>query len=257
MSAAAEINADLCRIADWGKRWHIEFKPSKSATICVSLKHDVEEHPPLFMNNVLIRDSKVLSILGFHFDSRFTWSYMIDSSVRRYRQRLGCLRRVSEYLGLEGLILAYRAFVCPVAEYGSVLMMGASATQLFKFDCMQHLAEQLCSTQFIPLEKRHHAAAIGLLCKLLDGICHEYLQRFCQSFQSSISLPWRSQHLNPIQPFLLANSITTTYLDLFCRSFLGCATEIWNTTKLDDIHSNVCQSWTKLASGTQHIICNV
>ena len=58
----------------------------------------------------------MLSILGFHFDSRLTWSYMIDSSVRRCRQRLGCLRRVSQYLGSGGLILAYRAFVHPVAE---------------------------------------------------------------------------------------------------------------------------------------------
>ena len=140
----------------------------------------------------------------------------------------------------------------PVAEYGSVLMMVASATQLSKFDRMQHLAEQICSTQFIPLEKRRHAAAIGLLCKLLDGTCREYLQRFCSSFQSSISLPQRSQRLNSLRPLLLANSITTTSLDLFCRSFLGCATEIWNTTKLDDICSNVCQSWTKFASGMQH-----
>ena len=28
----------------------------------------------------------------------------------------------------------------------NVLMMEASATQLSKLDCMQHLAEQLCST---------------------------------------------------------------------------------------------------------------
>ena len=129
----------------------------------VSLKRDVEEHPPLSMNNVLIRESKVLSILGFHFDSHFTWSYMIDSTIQRCRQRLGCLRRVSQYLGSEGLILAYQALVHQVAEYGNVLMMGASATQLSRLDRMQHLAEQLCSTQFTPLEKHRHAAAIGLL----------------------------------------------------------------------------------------------
>ena len=136
----------------------------------------------LFYNNVLIRESKVLSILGFHFDSRVTWSYMIDSSVWRCRQRLGCLRWVSQYLGSGGLILAYQAFVRPIAEYGNVLMMGASPTQLSRLDRMQHLAEQLCSTQFTPLEKRRHAAAIGLLCKFLDGTCREYLQRFCPLF---------------------------------------------------------------------------
>ena len=91
LSAAVEINADLCSIADWGRRWHIEFEPLKSNAICASLKRDVEEHPPLFMNGVLIKESKVLSILGFHFDSRLTWGYMIDSTVQRCRQRLGCL----------------------------------------------------------------------------------------------------------------------------------------------------------------------
>ena len=96
------------------------------------------------------------------------YDLVIDSSVRHCRQRLGCLRRVSQYLGSGGLILAYQAFVRPVAEYGNVLMMGASPTQLSRLDRMQHLAEQLCSTQFTPLEKRCHAAAIGLLCKLLD-----------------------------------------------------------------------------------------
>ena len=37
-AAAAEINADLCRVADWERRWHIEFELSKSNTVCVSLK---------------------------------------------------------------------------------------------------------------------------------------------------------------------------------------------------------------------------
>ena len=128
----SEINTDLCSLADWGKRWYIEFEPSKSNALCVSLKHGVEEHPPLIMNGVLIKESKVLSILEFHFDSHLTWDYMIDSTVRRCRQRLGCLRRISKYLGTEGLYLAYWAFVRPVAEYGGILLLGASATQLSK-----------------------------------------------------------------------------------------------------------------------------
>ena len=51
---------------------------------------------------------------------------------------------------------------------------------------MQHFAEHLCSSHFITLQKRHHAAAIGLLCKLLNGTCQEHLQMFCPVFLSSI-----------------------------------------------------------------------
>lgn len=158
---------------------------------------------------------------------------------------------------MEGLGLAYRVFVRLVAEYGAILMMGASATQLSKLNCMQHFAEQLCSMHFIPLERHRYPAAIGLLCKLLDGSCREHLQRLCPSFLSSILLPRRSQRLNIPRPFLLASCFTTTSLDLFCRSFLGCCAELWNTTQLDHICSNVCQSWTELARSMQHVICNV
>ena len=210
LSAADEINADFCSLADWGKRWHIEFEPSKSNALCVSLKCGVEEHPPLFMNGVLIKESKVLSILGFHFDSRLTWDYMIDSTVRCCRQRLGCLRRISEYLGTEDLSLAYRPFVHPVAKYGGIFLLGASATQLSKLDCMQQFAERLCSSSFVLLSRRHHAAALGLLCKLSDGTCREHLQMFCPAFLSSVSLPRRSQLLNLPRPYLLVNSVTAT-----------------------------------------------
>ena len=79
---------------------------------------------------------------------------------------MGCLRRISEFLGTEGLTLAYRAFVRPVAEYGGILMIGASDTQLSRLNHMQHFAEQLCSSHFTPLQRHRHAVAIGLLCKL-------------------------------------------------------------------------------------------
>ena len=67
--------------------------------------------------------------------------------------------------------MAYRAFVRPVAEYGGILLLGASATLLAKLDCMQQFAEWLCSSSFVPLSRCRHVAALGLLCKLLDGTC--------------------------------------------------------------------------------------
>ena len=124
----------------------------------------------------------MLSKLEFHFDSHLTWSYMIDSSIQQCRQRLGCLRQISEYLGTEGLTLAYHIFVCPVAEYSSILMMGASDTQLSKLDHIQHFAEQSGSSLVISLQKHCHAA-IGLLCKSLVkntcSRCRCFVQHSC------------------------------------------------------------------------------
>ena len=153
--------------------------------------------------------------------------------------------------------MAYQAVVCPVAEYGGILLLGASATQLAKLDCMQQFAERLCSSSFVPLSRHRHAAALGLLCKLLDGTCRKHLQMFCPAFLSSVSLPWRSQCLNLPRPYLLINPITATSLDLFRRSFLGCIADIWNDVQLDHIRSSVYQSWTLLLCEMQNVICTV
>ena len=101
--------------------------------------------------------------------------------------------------------------------------MGASAIHLSKLDRMQQFAEKLCSSHFIPLQKRR-----DLLCKLLDGTCREHLQMFCPAFTSSIR---RSHHVNIPRPFLLADLITATSLDLFfLKVFLN------NWTKFTQLH---------------------
>ena len=79
-----------------------------------------------------------LKILGFHFDPR-------------------------------GFIVAYKSFVRPVCEYGSVAIMGASATHLSKLDFIQKMAERFSGCKFPSLHFRCEASAVGLLCKLLDS----------------------------------------------------------------------------------------
>ena len=122
---------------------------------------------------------------------------------------------------------------------------------------MQQFAERLCLSSFVPLSRRGHASALGLLCKLLDGTCREHLQIFCPTFLSSVSLPRRSQCLNLPRPYLLIDPITATSLDLFRRSFLECIANVWNNVQLDHIQSNVCQSWTVLSCNMQTVICTV
>ena len=103
MSAAIEIRANLCSIADWERRWHIEFEPSKFNAICVSLKRDVEEHPPLFMNGVLIKESKVLSILGFDlglYDRFYSMTLQTEAGMSKKNIRVSWHRGF--VLGLSG-----------------------------------------------------------------------------------------------------------------------------------------------------------
>ena len=126
-----------------------------------------------------------MKILGIYFDRRLTWGHMIDQLTIRCCQRLGALFRVREYLGQSGLVVAYKSFVRPVCEYGSVIFMGASAVHLHKLDAVQKAAERLCQVSFQPLSSRCKANAIGLLCKLLDSHCQRPLQNFAPPLSPS------------------------------------------------------------------------
>ena len=217
ITVADEMNADLARIYSWGLLRNINFEPAKCHSLCVSLKRDTDLHPHLFMATLPIEEVDALKILGVYFDRRLTWGHMIDQLTIRCRQRLGALFRVREYLGQSGLIVAYKSFVRPVCEYGSVIFMGASAVHLHKLDAVQKAAERLCQVSFQPLSSRRKASAIGLLCKLLDSHCRRPLQNFCPTLVSVT----HSRYLRYVSddPLLLQNSIKYNSLDLFIRSF--------------------------------------
>ena len=132
------------------------------------------------------------------------------------RQCLGCLCRILDYLDSNTLQLAYKAFIRPMMEYGNVAIMGASAIQLSKLDAVQNVATGLCQGSFVPLQCRLHAAAVGLLLKLMDFHCRKLLQTFCPTFSNSNLTLGRSSRLAiSTLPYLLANTIVYISLDIF------------------------------------------
>ena len=76
------------------------------------------------MDGIPIKEAETLSVLGFHFDRRLSWTAMIDTMVSRSIQRLGCLRRILDYLDSNTLQLAYKAFIRLLMECGNVAIMG-------------------------------------------------------------------------------------------------------------------------------------
>jgi len=74
--ATARLNADLC---EYGTYWNIEFAPLKTFSLIVSLKSDISNHPPLYLNAVRIPEVSSVKVLGFIFDSSITWQNHINS----------------------------------------------------------------------------------------------------------------------------------------------------------------------------------
>ena len=113
---------------------------------------------------------------------------MITSKTK---QRLAQSCRLSFYLDPAGLSVMCKSFVRSRLEYGHLLYFGAARGYLNHLDALQCQAASVCHSS---LECRRHAAAIGLLCQLLDGEGHGDLQSLLPPFITSVSR--RSSHLS-------------------------------------------------------------
>ena len=90
-NAATQLNADLNALYHFGHSWHMEFAPSKTSSLIISLKSNISEYPPLFLNDYYISEVDSTDILGFTFDSTLTWRDHIVKVLTRGKQRLGQL----------------------------------------------------------------------------------------------------------------------------------------------------------------------
>ena len=98
---------------------------------------------------------------------------------------MGALYHARDYLCPRGLAVAFKTLVSPVCKYGSVAIMGASATHLSKLDTIQKMAEKLSEYTFPSLHSCHEASAVGLLCKLFHFRGRGPLQDFCPTFATA------------------------------------------------------------------------
>ena len=241
-TCATMLNSDLERILNFGKKWLLEFEAKKTKAITISRKRDPDENPPLVMDGTTIAENETLEVLGFTIDSKGTWSAHVDRTVKEARQRLGAIRRVRGYLNDNGVCTAYKAFVRPKLEYGSLTYWSTAKTHLAKLDLVQQQAQGLFEGLAIKsLEQRREAAAVGLACRLLSGDVKRPLESLIPKCRDSSEGRLRSsarlgghkqQHQHQLQCQTTAKS-----LEVFKRSFRGRIHDIWNGLESECLQS--------------------
>ena len=161
------VEADLnC----WGRKWNINFEPAKCHSLCVSLKHDIDYHPPIFIHVSSLPIEEV-NYFKITFDCKLTLSNMIEHIllviVRGWEH-------CTELRITGGLAIAFKALS---GLFVSMEML-----------CLWVLLPLICPnlmeysdwprdqvSTFPTLSSRHSASAIGLLCKILASCCQDPL----------------------------------------------------------------------------------
>ena len=100
-NAMCELNADLSRLIDFGKKWKVQFEPTKTHAMLVSNTKDSGIFPlmsQLRFGDAHIQFEEELLLVGFLFDKKLTWRPMVSRICSKARQALGVSPQRSAWL---------------------------------------------------------------------------------------------------------------------------------------------------------------
>ena len=151
------------------------LNPNKTKVLVVSRSRTVNPpHGDLVLSGVSICATPNLGILGFKFDSGFTFEDHVRGIVLHVSQKIGILRVVKcVFVDTSVLLRCYYAFVLPVLEYCSRVWASVTECHLQLLWRQVYSVARLCPNQtFLSLCHRRHDAALCMLFKVNSNSNH-------------------------------------------------------------------------------------
>ena len=121
-TAAVDLNCDLSLINLWARKWRLSFNPTNSVKeVIFSKKRSPVNQPPIFFNDVPVKNVQEQKYLGTISDSELSFASHIKAAISKSRQGIGMLRFLSKYLPRHTLNEMYKLYVRPHLDYGDVI----------------------------------------------------------------------------------------------------------------------------------------
>ena len=83
----------------------------------ISRKANPPQHPPLFMDDVILTETDTHKHLGITFSASCTWSNHIQNITRKAMTRLNLMRTLKFKVSRTALERIYISFIRPLLEY--------------------------------------------------------------------------------------------------------------------------------------------
>ena len=119
-------------------------------------------------------------LLGVILDKKLTFNSHINENVKKGRQRLGLLKLLSGSkwdCKPKTLMILYKSYIRPVLEYGAPVILGASKTNIKKYQIIQNKAIRL-AYKLDPLshsESTHKIAKIDLIKERFQIVRYKFI----------------------------------------------------------------------------------
>ena len=119
--AAEMLNSDIEKIHNWSTKWLVNFNPGKTEAMTISKKQRKPHHPPIYMNNIMIKEVETHKHLGLNFHEDGNWNYHVEEIIKKASIRLNLLRSLKYKLKRNQLQTIYFSFIRPILEYSSAV----------------------------------------------------------------------------------------------------------------------------------------
>ena len=122
--SAEELNHDLQLISRWAFQWKMSFNPDPTKPaeeVIFSHKRHPCIHPPLFFNDIEVKQVNEHKHLGLILDSKLTFGSHINEKLSKARKGVGVIKYLSSYVPGKTLDQIYKMYVRPHLDFCDVI----------------------------------------------------------------------------------------------------------------------------------------
>ena len=146
-SDAEELQDDLNKLAQWEKKWSMEFHPDKCNVLSITRNKTPVVYDYRLHGHTLQHVSSA-KYLGVTFNSKLTWGEHIDNMTQKANKTLGFLRRNVQVSNPQLKQQAYRTLVRPVVEYACPVWDPYTKTQIRQIEMVQRRAARYVKNRY-------------------------------------------------------------------------------------------------------------
>ena len=124
ITSPIELNSDQKKINDWAFKRKLTFNPDctkQAQEIILSRKLKKSTHPPLLFSNINVSQVNSQTHLGVILDFKLTFEEHLKNAFNKPNKTIGLLRKLSNLLPRQSLVVIYKAFVRPYLVHGDAL----------------------------------------------------------------------------------------------------------------------------------------
>ena len=238
------LNQDLQRIADWAKQWLVNFNPSKTEALFLSLSRTNRIPPDLYFQNTQLTFVESHTHLGVSLSSDGSWHTHISNITSSASKVLGTMRALKYKLKRNTLNHLYLTYLRPILEYASILWDSCTINEKETIEKIQYEAARIVTglTRSVSIERllkeigwvsladRRKIQKLVLVYKHKNGELPEYLSEL---YPNTISQT-NTYRLRDRENY----ATVVRRLEIYSKSVIPSSIKLWNDLDPDIRNSN-------------------